>query len=159
MCNANRLPLAIRSRSSDFNFTSPLVRASRTSARGFSLLELTLVLVILGVLMAVAAVNVLGQGEKAKVTATRASLSVIKNGLQEYHLTYSAYPPDLQTLVSVKILEAGKLSDGWKRPFFYDPIGPNSDQPFILYSRGSDAQSPSADDISAWENLTPPTNP
>ncbi|MGH7242158.1 MAG: type II secretion system protein GspG [Phycisphaerales bacterium] len=137
-----------------------LAKASaKVSARGFSLLELTLVLVILGVLMAVAAVNVLGQGEKAKATATRASLSVIKNGLQEYHLTYSTYPPDLQTLVTAKILEAGKLSDGWKRPFFFDPIGPNPDQPFILYSRGSDGQSPSQDDISAFENLTPTTNP
>jgi len=133
--------------------------AAKASARGFSLLELTLVLVILGVLMAVAAVNVLGQGEKAKVTATRASLSVIKNGLQEYHLTYSAYPNDLQTLVVVKILEAGKLSDGWKRPFIYDPLGPSPEQPFILYSRGTDNQSPSQDDISAWENLTPPANP
>jgi len=138
----------------------PVIRATaKASARGFSLLELTLVLVILGVLMAVAAVNVLGQGEKAKITASRASLSVIKNGLQEYHLTYSTYPPDLQTLVVVKILEAGKLSDGWKRPFVYDSIGPNSDQPFILYSKGSDGQSPSQDDISAWENLTPSTNP
>lgn len=129
------------------------------SARGFSLLELTLVLVILGVLMAVAAVNVLSQGEKAKATATRASLSVIKNGLQEYHLNYSAYPPDLQTLVLVKILEAGKLSDGWKRPFMYDPIGPSPEQPFILFSRGSDGQSPSQDDISVFENLTQPANP
>lgn len=129
------------------------------SARGFSLLELTLVLVILGVLMAVAAVNVLGQGEKAKATATRASLSVIKNGLQEYHLNYSAYPPDLQTLVLAKILEAGKLSDGWKRPFMYDPIGPSPEQPFILFSRGSDGQSPSQDDISVFENLTQPANP
>lgn len=129
------------------------------AARGFSLLELTLVLVILGVLMAVAAVNVLAKGESAKKTATRASLSVIKNGLQEYHLTYSTYPPDLQTLVIVKILDAGKLADGWQRPFYYDPTPQSADQPFILYSKGSDGLAPSQDDISVWENLTPAANP
>ncbi|MBS0190588.1 MAG: type II secretion system protein GspG [Phycisphaerales bacterium] len=120
-------------------------------ARGFSLLELTLVLVILGVLMAVAAYNVLGQGEKAKATATRATLATIKNAIAQYHLEQSAYPPDLQTLVTAKILEAGKLSDGWKRPLVYDPAGPSPEQPFILFSRGPDGQSPSADDISAFE--------
>jgi general secretion pathway protein G len=128
--------------------------------RGFSLLELTLVLVILGVLMAVAAVNVLGQGEKAKITATRATLATIKNAITQYHLEQSAYPPDLNTLVTAHILEAGKLADAWKRPLVYDPQGPSPDHPFILFSKGPDGLSPSADDIDAWENLNPtPTNP
>jgi general secretion pathway protein G len=126
-------------------------RAARASARGFSLLELTLVLVILGVLMAVAAFNVLGQGEKAKIVATKATLATIKNAINQYQLEQSAYPPDLSTLVVVKILEAGKLNDGWKRPLIYDPAGPSPEQPFILYSRGPDGVAPSQDDISAWE--------
>jgi len=137
-----------------------VVRApSCASARGFSLLELTLVLVILGVLMAVAAINATGRGEQAKVVATKASLSVIKTGIQEYHLANSVYPADLQALVAAKILDAGKMADGWNRSFVYDSVGPNPGQPFVLYSRGSDNQSSTADDISAWENLTPPANP
>lgn len=146
------------------NAAKPFIRAAskaslRASARGFSLLELTLVLIILGVLMAVAAVNVFGQGERAKATATRATLATIKNAIVQYHLEQSAYPPDLQTLVNAKILEAGKLSDGWKRPLFYDPIGPSIEQPFYLYSRGSDGQSPSADDINAFEAVVTTSNP
>lgn len=125
--------------------------SGRVGARGFSLLELTLVLVILGVLMAVAAFNVLGQGEKAKITATRATLATIKNAINQYQLEQSAYPPDLNTLVVVKILEAGKLNDGWKRALVYDPAGQSPEQPFILFSRGPDGQAPSSDDISAWE--------
>ncbi|MBS0189054.1 MAG: type II secretion system protein GspG [Planctomycetes bacterium] len=130
----------------------------RASARGFSLLELTLVLVILGVLMAVAAVNVIGQGEKAKIKATQATLQVIKNAVQQYHLEQSAYPPDLNTLVVVKILEPGKLNDGWNRALIYDPAGLTPEQPFILYSKGPDNQSQTQDDISVWQT-TPPANP
>ncbi len=129
------------------------------AARGFSLLELVLVMAIMGALMAVAAFSVLGQGERAKVKATQATLGTIKVAIQQYHLENSAYPPDLQTLVTAKILEAGKLSDGWKHPLVYDPAGLSPEQPFILFSRGADNQAQTADDISAWEAQTQPSNP
>lgn len=132
---------------------------AKHSRPGFSLLELVLVMAIMGALMAVAAFSVFGQGERAKVTATKATLATIKTAVQQYHLENSSYPPDLNALVIAKILDAGKLSDGWKHALVYDPIGPSPEQPFILYSRGSDNQSPSQDDINAWEVIVQPTNP
>lgn len=132
---------------------------ARRSSRGFSLLELVLVMAIMGALMAVAAFSIFGQGERAKVTATKATLATIKTAIQQYHLENSAYPTDLSVLVTARILDAGKLSDGWKHALVYDPVGPSPDQPFILFSRGSDNQSPSQDDINAWEVIAQPTNP
>src|ERR1051326_179051 len=70
----------------------------RARRGGFSLLELMLVLAIIGVLTAVAAVSVFGQGEKAKKKATRASMAVIKNALDQYHLEKSVWPTTLSAL-------------------------------------------------------------
>ena len=71
---------------------------------GFSLLELMLVLAIMGILMAVVAINVLGAGDKAKITATKATLKNIKTAMSSYHLETSGWPPDLQTLITTKYL-------------------------------------------------------
>lgn len=109
--------------------------------------------------MAVAAYSVFGQGERAKVTATKATLATIKTAIQQYQLENSAYPLDLNALVTARILDAGKLSDGWKHPLVYDPVGPSPDQPFILYSRGPDNQAPSPDDINSWEPAPQTNNP
>jgi len=124
--------------------------AARASARGFSLLELMLVLAIIGILMAVAAVNVLGAGDRAKKRATQATLATIKTQINSYHLTYSSYPPDLRTLVVAKYLEDGKLRDGWGADLFYDSNGRTKDQPFYLGSAGPDKAVGNEDDIDVW---------
>lgn len=126
----------------------------KSAARGFSLLELTLVIVIIGVLMGIVAVNVLGQGEKAKTRATKASLLTIKNQLSSYNLEYSAYPPDLKTLVTAKLIEDGKMKDGWANDFYYDPKGRSKEQPFILGSPGPDKAPGTEDDVNVW-TMTP----
>lgn len=122
----------------------------RRFARGFSLLELMLVLAIIGILMAVAAVNVLGAGDRAKRRATEATLGTIKTQLDAYNLEHSAFPPDLATLVSAKFLEAGKLKDGWNRDLAYDPRPINTDQKYALGSSGVDGTLGNEDDISVW---------
>src|ERR1041384_8004790 len=111
-------------------------RPRRTA--GFSLMELMLVLAIMGILMAVVAVNIMGVGEKAKIKTTKQSLMTIRNALQTYHLEQSAYPPDLRTLSTMKppLLDGSRLQDSWKTDFMYDPHGPSADQPFILGSAG-----------------------
>lgn len=125
---------------------------------GFSLLELMLVLAIIGVLMAVAAYNVLGGGARAKITATKASLTTIKTALTAYNLDQSAFPPDLHTLVTTKHLDDKALGDGWKNAFNYDPRGRDADHPFILFSNGPDGQVGTADDIDVW-TMDAPTTP
>lgn len=125
-------------------------RTARRVARGFSLLELTLVLAIIGILMAVAAVNILGQGTKAKIGATKATINVVGNALKQYNLDNSAYPQDLRSLISAKLLDNKKIQDGWKRDLYYDARGRNKDQPFILGSSGEDGIIGNEDDINIW---------
>ncbi len=127
-------------------------RTARMRApRGFSLLELTLVLAIMGILMAVVAYNVMGQGAKAKAKATKASMSVIDAALKQYNLEYSAFPPGLQTLIGAKILDPSKpLKDAWDVDIYYDPRGTDKDHPYILKSAGEDKQLGTDDDIDVW---------
>lgn len=126
----------------------------RRPARAFSLLELTLVLAIIGVLMAVAAVSIFGRGESAKIKATWASMNVIKNAIQQYQLEKSAYPPALAALQSgaKPYLDPDKpLKDGWNNDFLYAVPGSNA-RPYDLFSRGGNAQfeNGGGDDISIW---------
>jgi general secretion pathway protein G len=128
--------------------TTP-TRARRHAAAGFSLIELTLVIVILGVLMGVVAVNVLGQGTRAKVRTTEVSMDTIRTNLDAYQLEYSAYPPTLVTLQTVKLLADTKaLKDGWGNDFFYRVPGSNN-RPYDLSSAGADPND-LTDDIDVW---------
>ena len=128
-------------------------RRKRVRTGGFSLMELMLVLAIMGILMAVVAVNVLGVGDRAKIKTTKASLLTIKHMIETYHLEQSAWPPDLRTLSSMKppMLESAKLQDAWKMDFIYDPHGPDSNtQPYVLGSAGPNKVVGDEDDISIW---------
>jgi general secretion pathway protein G len=124
-------------------------------ARGFSLLELMLVVAIMGVLMAVVAVNVLGKGTKAKISATKSSMATIQTELDAYNLEYSAYPTELTTLQKVEgYLAANKpIEDGWKRTYFYQIVSGSttmSSKPYSLLSAGDDGEFGTQDDIDVW---------
>lgn len=124
-------------------------KSVRSARRGFSLLELSLVLAIVGVLMAVAAYNFMGAGERAKVRATKATLGTIKNILQTYQVDHSVFPPDLQTLVASKYLEDKRIKDGFEQPLYYAPVG-REGRPYELLSPGPDGKFQTTDDIDVW---------
>lgn len=129
---------------------NPMPRRNTRVAGGFSLIELTLVVVILGVLMSVVAVNVIGQGEKAKKRATEVAMDTISTQLQSYHLEYSAYPPQLTLLQQLSFLtDAKALKDGWKREFFYR-VTTGAEHPYELTSLGGDGEPQTPDDINVW---------
>jgi general secretion pathway protein G len=132
------------------------MRISTSNRRaGFSLLELMLVLAIIGVLTAVAAYSVFGQGERAKRKATRASMDVIKHALDQYHLEKSAWPPSLGALTmgTTPYLDKDKpLVDGWKQPFLYQTPGSNGHD-FDLISKGGNGvyEGGNGDDVDFWK--------
>lgn len=128
--------------------TKPLARP------GFSLLELMLVLVIIGILIGAVAVNILGTGNKAKIKITNQMLETIASQLKQYHLEFSGYPPTLETLVTTKYLDASKsLRDAWDSPFVYEPR-PHGTEQFTLLSTGEDKQVGTEDDV-AYGNAAP----
>lgn len=124
--------------------------------RAFSLLELTLVLAIIAALMGVAAFALLGQGTAAKITATKASMSVLQTAIGQYQLNHSVYPDTLARLVTVGYVEPKSMEDSFKQPFIYRVPG-FSGRPYTLMSGGPDRDaSTPGDNIDVWTMAATP---
>ena len=70
--------------------------------RGFSLIELSLVVALMGVLMTVVAINVIGQADKAKKRATEVTIKITSQALDNYSLENNEFPATLDLLVQDK---------------------------------------------------------
>lgn len=130
------------------------MKRSRLShaARAFSMLELTFVLVVIGVLLAVAAYNFGPFVDRAKARATKATMATLKGAIQMYYGENSTYPQNLQALVPGFMSADNPLKDGWRQDFVYIFDGNITDpnRPYILRSMGADHLSNTQDDIDVW---------
>lgn len=122
-------------------------------ARGFTLLEMMLVVVIMGILATVVIVSFGGRTTAARIQATRSKMATLKSMLYQYQGTYATFPAtlDLLTLGAAKFIEKVP-KDGWNKDFDYTFPSPsnNPEQPFELKSRGIDGQPGTPDDIDVW---------
>lgn len=116
---------------------------------GFTLLEMMLVVVIIGVLATVAVVAVGSNAAKAKRGATKSSMKTIDGAIEQFHLEKNRYPTSLQELRPAYIGEKTPMKDGWKRDFQYASPAP-SGKAYDLISFGDDGQLGGGDDISIW---------
>jgi len=74
--------------------------------KGFTLIEMMIVLFIIGTIISIALPNFLASGEKAQVEADLANKMIIKAQLESYYLEHNnQYPTDLNVLVTEKYLE------------------------------------------------------
>ena len=129
---------------------------SRNSLRGFTLLEMMLVVVIMGVLIGVASVNILWQGKAAKIAATKASMATTASMIKNYNLQEGVYPATLDNLVP-KYMEKIPV-DSWKRPLLYIPGNSGTGtgaHPFQLYSGGETGDPQGQELIDFWEADAP----
>lgn len=125
------------------------MRRVRAAARGFTLLEMMLVVAIIGILASVAVVNLVGGAEKARIATTKASMRTIVNGVKAYKADKGVYPPNIQALVTDKHLEK-VFKDAWKQDFIYATPG-SGGKDFAFFSLGPDQQQGTDDDIDWWK--------
>ena len=117
--------------------------------RGFTLIEILVVVVIIGILGAMIVPNVVGRGDQARVTAARNDLRSVAAALDMYHLDNSQYPTTDQGLEALVTKPAGFPEpknynpkgylpkapvDPWGSPLVYLSTGDS----FELYSMGAD---------------------
>jgi general secretion pathway protein G len=120
-------------------------------ARGFTLIELMVVLVIIGVLGALIVPNVLNRASDARVTAARTDVNNLMQALKLYKLDNQRYPSGEQGLQSLVIKpSSGTIPSNWK-PYLdklpNDPWGhayqyanPGVKGEIDVYSLGADGQ-------------------
>ncbi len=128
--------------------------------KGFTMVELMAVLIILGLLATLVTTKVLKQIEKAKFATTKANLKTLHMAVQQFHMDTQRFPTEeegLQILVESTgdiedydpdgYLEQTEIpKDGWKNEFIYDPY-PESGKLFEIRSCGPDGEEGTEDDL------------
>jgi len=87
----------------------------RRRARGFTLIEILVVIVILGILAGLIVPRIMDRPDQARVVAAKADIAAIMNALKLYRLDNGAYPSADQGLQAlVKKPERGEIPRNWK---------------------------------------------
>lgn len=145
--------------------TKPPMHSRR--ATGFTLIEILVVIVILGILAALIVPRVMDRPDQARATAARADIAAIIGALKLYRLDNGTYPSSDQGLAAlVKKPERGEIPSNWKAGGYLErlPIDPWSHEyqylnPGIrgevdVFSLGRDGKPGGEDydaDIGSWQ--------
>lgn len=120
-----------------------------TARPGFSLIEITAVILMIGILAAAAAVAILPQVNKARVNTTKNSMRTVKTQINSYMVEHAAPPSSLQILIG-QYLEEGSDQDAWGTPLYYR-VTTGAARPYELVSAGPDRDfSTPEDNVDLW---------
>jgi len=138
---------------------------ARAASRGFTLIEIMVVLVIIGVLAALIAPNVLDRAGDARVTAARTDVNNLMQALKLYKLDNQRFPSAEQGLDAlVRKPATGPAAPNWKpyldklptdpwgRPYQY--LNPGLKGEIDVFSYGADGQAGGEGndaDIGSWQ--------
>lgn len=132
--------------------------------RGFTLMEVLLVLAILGIIAAMVVPSLMGRQRQAMIDRAKLDIKNIEKALDLYTTEHDGnFPTELKELFDPQPLPDGrkpryidKLVDPWGNPYHYSSpenstqYFPNGDHPAI-FSFGPDKQQGSQDDINNWD--------
>jgi len=131
-----------------------------SNASGFTLIEILLVVIIIGILAGLVVPNIVGRGEEARRQAAVADINGgIAAALDLFELDNGTYPEKLDNLVrdpgTVKnwrgpYVKKGIPKDPWGNSYLYKFPGVQNTASYDLSSGGSDGQDGTADDITNW---------
>lgn len=128
--------------------------------RGFTLVEIMLVVVIIGILAALVIPKIAGNTERARVTAAQADINGgIKSALGQYEVDMGFYPKSMQDLLvqpaNGKNWHGPYLDklpvDPWGNPYVYYFPGKHNPSGYDLLSVGPDQKEGTEDDIGNWQ--------
>lgn len=135
----------------------------QSNKKGFTLIELMLVVVILGILVAMVVPRLAGRSEQARKAAAKADIeSNIALALDMYELDNGSYPEDLGALIT----KPSTGGENWHGPYLkkkpLDPWGKEYSykrssghgRDYDLYSLGADGADGGGDDVTNWDETS-----
>ena len=133
--------------------------------RGFTLIEILLVVIIIGILVSLVAPRLAGRSEEARKQAAKADIDGgMALALDLYEVDNGRYPGKLEDLVEKPsdasnwkgpYLKKGLPKDPWGNDYTYRLPGTHNTSSYDLYSVGPDKQEGSPDDIVNWKTEAP----
>lgn len=136
-----------------------------TSQKGFTLLEIIVVVTIIAILAAYIAPKVAGRADDARIAKTKSDIRVLESSMELYKLDNFSYPSTDQGLEALVNKPAGETLKHWRKGGYIkklnkDPWGndylyqlPGANGEFDIYSLGADAAAGGIDeaaDIGNW---------
>jgi general secretion pathway protein G len=131
--------------------------------RAFTLIELLLVLVILGILAAIVVPKFSGRTEQARVTAAHSQIATFGTALDAFEVDTGHYPKGKNGLLELiqqprdaqnwkgPYLKGDNIpNDPWGHPYIYESPGKHNANSYDLASMGPDGRSGNDDDIANW---------
>ncbi|QGX39568.1 type II secretion system major pseudopilin GspG [Permianibacter aggregans] len=136
-------------------------------ARGFTLLEIMVVLVIIGILATAVMLNIGGDVDRATITRAQADIATLSTALERYKMDNFTYPTTEQGLAALvrkpnsdpeprNYKQGGYINklekDPWGREYQY--ISPGEHGEFDVFSLGADGQMGGEgpnEDIGNWD--------
>ena len=129
-------------------------RRKNRMRKGFTMVELMAVLIILGLLATVLVKNFMGQTDKARVITTKANLKILHTAVMQYKMDTGQFPSEEEGLVALieppsevedlaepgGYLETTEIpDDGWGHEYYYE-LYPESGRSFVIISWGADGE-------------------
>lgn len=131
--------------------------------KGFTLIEVLLVVIIIGILAAIVVPRLVGRSEEARINTANAQLAAFKSALSQFEMHCGRFPTTEEGLAALLTAPAD-VSAKWKGPYLdsksipkdpwdhdyiysYDPTS----KQVSLISPGPDGQENTDDDISAYK--------
>lgn len=130
-------------------------RIAHRQRRGFTLLELVVVIIVLGLLAAIVAPQILGRVSDARTTAAETQVALFGTALDNYRLDNGAYPTSEQGLAALRekptrapvptnwrgpYLRKDVPLDPWGKPYIYRSPGERNASGYDLLSLGRDGK-------------------
>ena len=142
-----------------------VIRHSSFRRSAFTLIELLLVMVILGILAAIVVPKFANRGEQARQTAAKTQIGAFSTALSAFEVDNGYYPrgkDGLQALIQKPndaqnwrgpyLEEKGGIpNDPWGHPYLYECPGKHNTSGYDISSAGFDGREGNEDDITNWQ--------